>query len=217
MGDEQMKQVLHSVWVLVGMSWAVELPAQGVAITEDRETAAFTVGERAYEIARIQDTSNRLSGPYSLTSRPCPEFCIQPMRAAPGVETLAELEIIAFLEGPVSDGRGLLIDTRSPDAFAAGSIPGAVNVPGSVLSPENPYIAQVLEALGGRPNGSRFNFDGAFELALYGDGPWAEEAAAAIRDLVSVGYPKAKLGYYRGGMQGWMSFGLTVADTRSGG
>ena len=217
MGDGQMKRWLRWALLVGAVGLATPGVAQGVAITEGRDTAEFSVGGLTYEISRNQNTANQLVGRFSLTSRPCPEFCIQPMIAARGIETLGELEVIAFLEGPVSAGSGLLIDTRAPDAFASGSIPGAVNVPREVLSLDNAYIAQVLEALGRQPNGSRFTFTNAMELTLYGNGPWADEATRAIRDLVSVGYPAERLRYYRGGMQGWMSLGLTVADTRSGG
>jgi rhodanese-related sulfurtransferase len=191
--------------------------AQDVRITADMDMADFTVGGRSYTIARNQDTSNRLNGELTRTSRPCPDFCIQPMRAAPGVQTLGELEVIALLQSDVSDGEALLVDARSPAEFAIAAVPGAVNIPLEVVRVDNPYRGQIFQALGGRPDGIGFDFSDALELVVYGDGPWNAEAAEMIRELIDAGYPAAKLGYYRGGMQGWQGLGLTVAETASGG
>lgn len=191
--------------------------AQDVRITEDMATAPFSVAGRDYVIARNQDISNRLTGELTRTSRPCPDFCIQPMRAAPGVRTMGELEVIAYLQEEVSAGNGLLIDARPPGAFAAAAVPGSVSVPLDVIRAGNPYRGQIFEAIGGRQDGIGFDFSSALQLVIYGDGPWSSEAAEMIRVLVDAGYPAAKLGYYRGGMQGWQSLGLTVADTVSGG
>ena len=212
-----MKRKLRVLLVIMFGMYASGSMAQDVRITEDMETASFSVAGRDYTIARDQDTTNRLTGDLTRTSRPCPDFCIQPMRAAPGVRTLGELEVISFLEEEVSPGRGLLVDARSPGAFAAAAVPGAVNVPLEVVLEENPYRGQIFEALGGRPDGIGFDFDAGLQLVIYGDGPWSSEAADMIRELVDAGYPAANLGYYRGGMQSWQGLGLTVADTASGG
>lgn len=49
-------------------------------------------------IERNPDTENMLDPDYSLTSRPCPPFCIQPMSIGPGVETIGELEMLEYLK-----------------------------------------------------------------------------------------------------------------------
>ena len=191
--------------------------AQDVRITADMEAASFSAAGRNFTIARNQDTANRLTGELTRTSRPCPDFCIQPMRAAPGVTTLGELEVISFLQEEVSAGGGLLVDSRSPGVFELAAVPGAVNIPLGVVRPENPYRDQIFEALGGRPDGTGFDFNTALQLVIYGDGPWSGDAADMIRELVDAGYPAAKIAYYRGGMQGWQGLGLTLSDTASGG
>ena len=216
-GYRQMRHRLPiSLVGLVGIC-AGAASAQDVRITEDMLTAAFSVAGRDYEIARNQDTANRIPEGLSLTSRPCPGYCIQPMQAAPGVRTLGEIEVISHLQAGVSNGRALLIDARVPELFAAGAIPGAVNVPLSVMTPDNPYRGEILKALGARDVSAGLDFSAALDLVVYGDGPWSSEASDMIRELVEVGYPAARLGFYRGGMQSWQGLGLSVADTLSGG
>ena len=50
----------------------------------------------AVAINQNQNGDNTIASDYALTSRPCPPFSIQPMDLAPGVETIAELELLKF-------------------------------------------------------------------------------------------------------------------------
>ena len=70
----------------------------------------------AVVIKRNQNGDNTIASDYALTSRPYPPFSIQPMDLAPGVETVAELELLTMMEKMnfVELG-GLLIDSRTPD------------------------------------------------------------------------------------------------------
>lgn len=185
--------------------------AQEVRIAPDMPAANLTVNGQPITIERIQDSGNALTGEFTKTSRPCPPFCIHPMEAAPGVATVGELELISFLEGPASSGNGLLIDTRLPEWYTKGTIPGSVNVPFATLKAENPYRDQILTALGGVQNGDSWDFSNAKELLLFCNGPWCDQTPRAIKELIAAGYPADKLKYYRGGMQVWMSLGLSVA------
>lgn len=183
--------------------------AQQVGITADKAESRFTVNGREFTIARVQDTEHRLTGEFTRTSRECPPFCIQPITAADGVETLGELEVLDFLETEVSTGQGLLVDSRLPDWYALGTIPGAVNVPFPTLEADNPYRDDILQALGAvkRVDGS-FDFSGAPELVLFCNGPWCGQSPRSIQNLVAAGYPPEKLHYFRGGMQSWQILGL---------
>lgn len=189
--------------------------AQEVKITPDISAFSVDINGEMIQIERIQDTSHRLAPEFTKTSRPCPPFCIHPVSASPGVETVGELEVLDFLDNEVATGAGLLIDARVPDWFAKGTIPGAVNVPFVALEENNPYRDEILKALGAVQNGETWNFDSAKNLMLFCNGPWCDQSPRAIRNLLAVGYPTDKLSYYRGGIQLWMLLGLTVAQPSS--
>lgn len=168
--------------------------AQDSRISADRSTLTFMLNGQQIEVAR--------SGPA------CPPDCVQPMQAAPDVATVGELEVLDFLQFQVATGRGLLVDTRLPEGFALGTLPGAVNVPGATLGPDNPYREDLLNALGVRSG----DFTQAFDLVLFSGGADRGEAADALRSLLDAGYPAQKLKFYRGGLAAWMALGLTVAS-----
>lgn len=204
-----MLRLFGAVFVLA-ISGFTPAVAQDVRITTDIMSQEVTLNGEQIVIERIQDTAHRLEGGFTKTSRPCPPFCIHPISAAPGVRTVGELEIMEFLKVDVAGGRGLLIDSRLPVMFEKGSIPGSVNVPFSTLDPTNPFRDEIFQALGARPLGNDWDFTNAKKLALFCNGPWCDQSPRAIRYLTGAGYPSEKLSYYRGGMQVWMSLGLTV-------
>lgn len=184
--------------------------AESVRITQDIETRTITLNGAEIVIDRIQDSENRLEGDFTRTSRPCPPFCITPMTVAPGVVTLGELEVMDFLEASVAAGEGLLLDSRLPEFFAKGTIPGAINLPFATLDPTNPYRDEILKALGATLTGADWDFSQARQLAIFCNGPWCDQAPRAIRFLLQAGYPTEKLSYYRGGMQVWLQLGLST-------
>ena len=174
------------------------------------ELPFITVSHQGNEvkIKRIQDTSNRLIDDFAKTSRPCPPFCIHPMSAAPGVDTIAELELIDFVKTHVQSGDGILVDARMPKFFNSETIPGAINIPFILFTGNN--AEKVIMLLGAKktPNGN--DFTQAKHLALFCNGPWCDQSPRAIKALIKVGYPTNKLKYYRGGMQLWKNFSLTT-------
>ena len=169
-------------------------------------------------VHRNQDTTNTIVPAFALTSRPCPAFCIQPMTLAPGVETLGELEVLAYLERLGSDETIQVIDSRSASEFAGGAIPGAINVPWTELAEHvgavDFGIETYLESFGVRIKGSTRDFSNARTLVLYCNGPWCGQSPTNIRTLLKLGYPADRLKWYRGGMQSWHLFGLTVTTPR---
>ena len=184
--------------------------AQDVRITPDMPRAEFTIRGEQVVIERIQDLDNTITGGFAKTSRQCPPFCIHAMSAGPGVETVGELELIAFLADHVEPGTGLLIDSRLPEFYVQGTIPGSVNLPFSTMEATNPYRDEILSALGGQKSGDTWDFSGAMELLAFCNGPWCDQSPRMIRNMLEVGYPAEKLRYYRGGMQMWLLLGLSV-------
>ncbi|MEM5477005.1 rhodanese-like domain-containing protein [Pacificibacter sp. AS14] len=154
-------------------------------------------------ISRIQDETNMVTGEWARTSRPCPNFCIQPMIPAEGVSTIGELELIAMLQDPTQ----MVIDSRVEPDFKGGAIPGAVNIPYT-------QAADRLDELGCELDFDGFICDGdaVKSVALYCNGPWCGQSPTAARRMIKAGFPAKKIFYYRGGMQVWRMLGLTVTE-----
>ena len=185
--------------------------AQDVRISTFKTESTFTLNGQTFTISRNQDQTATLQGDFARTSRACPPDCIQPIIIAEGVMTIGEIEVMRYLESTVTDGTGLLLDTRGPEDFASGAIPGAVNVPAATLHEENRFRNDILRALGATSGGDgTLDFSSAMNLAVYSGGVWSGDAPQAVKNLLAAGYPPEKLFYYRGGMQAWMHVGLTV-------
>jgi rhodanese-related sulfurtransferase len=181
---------------------ALPAAAEEMRVKIDPDRASVTVPTRSgeVEISRIQDPTNEVTGEWARTSRPCPEFCIQPMSPAPGVTTIGELELLDALADP----EVVVVDSRTPDWYLDGTIPGAVNIP----------YTEAVDRLG--ELGCEIDFEGwdcadARQVALFCNGLWCGQSPAAIRRMIEAGFPAENISYYRGGMQSWQVLGLTVA------
>ena len=152
-------------------------------------------------IKRIQDNNATISGDYAKIARPCPPFCVQPIKVAEGVETVGELELIEFIE----QKRGMLIDARTEDWHLRETIPGSVNIPYTLM-------ASRLDELGCTKSGTKWDCAMAKQVALYCNGMWCGQSPIAIRAMLREGYPASKILYYRGGMQSWKMLGLTTVE-----
>ncbi|NHQ73720.1 rhodanese-like domain-containing protein [Roseovarius gahaiensis] len=171
-----------------------------VNIRSDIPTVTVQTPSGPVEIQRIQDPTNEVTGEWARTSRPCPPFCIQPMTPAPGVTTIGEIEMLDML----ADEEAIVVDSRTPDWFEGGTIPGAINIP----------YTQVVDRL--EDLGCEIDFDGwdcteARPVALFCNGLWCGQSPSAIRNMISAGYPADRIFYYRGGMQSWRVLGLSVS------
>ncbi len=231
-------------WILLSLLGSQILPAAAegysVGLTEDKPYIHVIHEGKSVRIARIQDPNFELRGYYAKTARKCPPFCLKPMHAAPGVETIGEVELFDFMEGPLRDGTGLLIDARTPAWHTKGTIPGAVSYPFTLLTkPADDPVwdkilpkfgvvparntglwEQILEKLGLREKRKvrgKWDFTHAKELVLFCNGPACGQSPRAIRGLVAIGYPPEKIRYYRGGMQMWEIWGLTTVKPKSSG
>lgn len=192
--------------LVVSMLTAMATPvwaADTVGITPDVMAFDIPTDTGIQIISRNQDEANMVSGEWARTSRPCPNFCIQPMTPAEGVTTIGELELIAMLQDPAA----MVIDSRVTSNFEGGAIPGAVNIPYT-------EAADRLDELG-----CEIDFDGFLcegeavkSVALYCNGPWCGQSPTAARRMIKAGFPAEKISYYRGGMQVWRMLGLTVTE-----
>ncbi len=203
---------LYCVYTFFGLTIISPAIAAPVNITEDMPYVDIVIKGRTYRIDRIQDNNHKLTNSYAKTSRPCPPFCIHPIKAAEGVTTVGELELIRFLKEKVETGKGVLVDARIPAFYEKGTIPGSVNIPFTLFSQKkNAYLGKIFRVLGATKNiDGTWDFSNVVSLLLYCNGPWCDQSPKAIRALIAAGYPRNKLFYYRGGMQSWQALGLTT-------
>jgi len=147
------------------------------------------------KVERVQDTGNRLTDDFAKTSRPCPPYCIQPIQAAEGVRTIAELELIAFSEKKLKDRSGVLIDSSPRKWFDLETIPGAISLPSDITgSTRSDIIPRLFRAFGVRKTtGGDYDFSSAKELAIFCGGVWCGRSATLIRWLIRNGYPAEKI------------------------
>ncbi|MEW6648283.1 MAG: rhodanese-like domain-containing protein [Pseudomonadota bacterium] len=227
-----MRILLSAGFVLLMGVLSANTQALEVKITESKETVTVQHHGKPYVIQREQDPNHVVDTAWGKTSRKCPPFCLQPNVPLPGIHAVGELEVLDFMEKFVNTGKGVLIDSRLPSWYLAGTIPGSVNIPFTVFG-EIPTAADVEKAfklLGAvrRPNVGGFrralernfsdwfgqhktaywDFTNAKEVLLWCNGPWCGQSPRAIKNLVNLGYPKERIHYYRGGMQMWKVLGM---------
>lgn len=110
---------------------------------------------------------------------------IQRLEAAPGVSTVAELEL-----GELVDQGAALVDCRTRGSFGGKTIPGSVRLPHD----------EILDRVG--------ELDPARVSILFCNGPQCPQSPDALRLLVDDGYPPDSLAYYRGGMHDWLTLAM---------
>lgn len=187
-----------------------------VGITKSMDKFEGTVNDKSVTIMRNQDQTNTVNPAFAKTSRKCPPFCIQPLSLGAGVETIGEIELIDYVERMAAgDDSIMLIDSRTPDWVAKGTIPGAVNLPWVKLNPArgaDPIsIGEILTGeFGATELEGLWDFSNAKTLVLFCNGMWCGQSPTNIKTLLKFGYPVHKLKWYRGGMQAWEILGLTT-------
>ena len=209
--------------------------AKPVGITADKMSVTVKHAGADVEIKRNQDNKAVIGEDFAKTSRPCPPFCIQPDRVADGVDTIAELGMLDYLEKMNGgDASILVVDSRTSDWVEKGTIPGAVNIPWEGLAPDagaatdgiikiltEQFGAKLAEgtdslavdeavAAGGDAVSKVFDYANAKTLVMFCNGMWCGQSPINIKTLLKFGYPADKIKWYRGGMQDWSILGLTT-------
>ncbi len=101
------------------------------------------------------------------------------------VEPLDYRQVEAMLASSTAKSPVVLVDLRSPEAFAKGSIPGAINIPMGELSAQDPRLTGAGRAI-------------LFHEQIKGDYP-----RAFAKKLLASGIPNVFS--YAGGYQDWLS------------
>jgi len=210
-----MTRSLILAFSLCGLLATPHAHAGDVWITPRLESTEVIHEGRPLIVTRNQNPRNKVDPLYTYTSRKCPPFCILPIKAAPGVETVGELEVLGYLHRIAQgDESVLVVDTRTANWPRRSMIPGAINVPWKALDPqhtESRAIGQVFyEKFGAAYRNGRWDYAPAKTLVLYCNGMWCSQSTRAVQALLGFGYPAEKIKWYRGGMQAWEILGLTT-------
>jgi len=175
-------------------------------------------------ITRTDNKDATIPEAFTKTARHCPPFCVQPATIAQGVDTVGELEVLGFLKRIAKGDRTVMVvDSRTPEWIIRGTIPGSVNIPWNKinldvegtfeLAAEAEGLADILTTqFGAHLVDGKWDFRNAKTLILFCNGIWCPQSSANIKTLLSLGYPSYKLKWYRGGMQDWVSVGLTTVN-----
>ena len=217
----KLSTALASAALLLGLS------AAGIASAENNiapglESVDVIHNGKIVSISRSDAKEATLPKGYDKTSRHCPPFCVQPITVLEGVETIGELEMLDYLKRMSDGDKSILVaDSRGPEWAARGTIPGSINVPWRLINTdmsgmfamdgETDTLNHVLEStFGAKKNDSGWDFTDAKTLVMFCNGPWCGQSSVNIKTLAKLGYPADKLKWYRGGMQDWVSVGLTT-------
>jgi rhodanese-related sulfurtransferase len=219
------RKILISTCLLLSLTYITSATAEDGSANNDQEMLVNITrtlssvdvqhNGKTVTIQRQQDTGNRMNPDFTLTSRKCPPFCIQPLVIAHGVETVGEVEVLEYLKRKAEgDDTVLVIDSRGPKWIAKGTIPGSVNIHYKKLSlntADEGEMANIIEKQFGADRLSKFwDFSDARTLVFFCNGMWCGQSPRNIRSLLKIGYPPAKIKWYRGGMQAWETMGLTT-------
>ena len=206
-----------------GLAAAPAAFAEGNKIAPMIESVQVTHNGQPVTIQRGHNPEAHLPEFFQKTERGCPPFCVQPMIAVPGVDTIGELEMLDYLHRMAQGDQGVLVvDSRTPDWAMRGTIPGSVNIPWNKINIdtagtfETPAEAEGFKHILADEFGASQKEDGSWDfssartLVLFCNGIWCPQSTANLKTLVGYGYPVYKLKWYRGGVQDWVSVGLTT-------
>jgi len=209
--------------VLVSLMLTIPLAgAAGTRISPSLESVMVLHGGKPVTISRTNDKGSTIPTAYTKTDRHCPPFCVQPMRVAAGVDTVGELEVLGYLKR-LSDGdqKVMVIDSRTKEWTALGTIPGSINIPWDKISvdvsgsfeveAEAETLSDILtDKFSAKLDNGRWDFGNAKTLVFFCNGIWCPQSSVNIKTLAKLGYPAYKIKWYRGGIQDWVSVGLTT-------
>lgn len=142
---------------------------------------------------------------------------IAPMKMHEDIETYGELEVLEHLEDMQDDTQKLLVDSRKVPWYESISIPGAINIPFEHFTTNNKFEKEKQEALtlfGVKGTKGAYDFSEAKTILLFCNGAWCRQSPQMIEALLGLGYPAKKMKWYRGGMQSWLSLGMTSTRTK---
>ena len=214
----QKPTLIMSMILSASLAFAGSAMAKDVAVKITPKLASVDVMHNGKKVTIMRDQNQKatVNPDFAKTSRKCPPFCINPMKLAPGVETLGEVEVLEYLDKMTKGDKSIMvIDSRTPNWVAKGTIPGSVNIPWTKLAPQkgaSPIdIAEIMTSqFNVKEQEGLFDYREAKTLVMFCNGMWCGQSPNNIRTLLRFGYPADKIKWYRGGMQNWSNLGFTT-------
>ena len=221
-----MIKIILGSFVLATSIFAVDLQNEGVEIkfknSKDEEKTVVVKRDKPNECIGVKFDPTVVYGGKGQAADSVNENCkrafvtymgkISPMKYSDKVETYGEVEVLEFIEKSKSNKNMLLIDSRTENWFYHETIPSAINVP-YVYTKKSQYpdeFKEYLETFGVKEVNGKYDFTNAKVLLLFCNGAWCGQSPESLKELIAIGYPEEKLKWYRGGMQSWLSLGLTT-------
>ncbi len=200
-----MKQLLAGVLLAGGLLFAKEaLITKGVLeVSIKKDGQVYTIKR---DVAKIPPMYlNPLRGK------------IAPMKIDKDIETIGELELIDYFKKSEKNDSIMLVDARTEEWYEKIHIPSAINVPFTNFgNKENAIETVTLEFDVEKRKDGSLDFSKAKTIIVYCNGIWCAQSEQLIKDakfsLLKLGYPKNKIKYYRGGMQSWVTLGLSTVS-----
>ena len=199
---------------------------KGVSVVlKDKQGKPYTISVKRdipIECKKVLITNDTLwTGNFAHKS--VPEVCkstyvhtkgrLLPMNLDADLETYGELEVLLTLKEMNTNPNLVLIDSRTKKWFKYRTIPGAINMPFQYFKKRDEFefeFEYAMKYLGAvKDKNGYYDFENAKTLVIFCNGPWCSQSPDMIFALMEIGYPSEKLKWYRGGMQDWLSAGMT--------
>ncbi|MDD2880680.1 MAG: rhodanese-like domain-containing protein [Rhodoferax sp.] len=131
-----------------------------------------------------------------------PKGFVQPLVPVAGVTPVNELDVLQALNDPGA----MVIDMRDDDEPLDATIPNSYHIPYNEMEDR-------LDVLGCKLlPGKAWDCHQAAKIVAFCYGPMCVQSPTGIARIVNLGYPVAKIFYYRGGMLDWEGIGLTTVS-----
>lgn len=204
----------------------LSLDQRGISVTlKDKQNKPYQIHVKRDIPQECKDIpiNNDMLWTGNYASKKVPDACkstyvhtkgrLLPMHLDEGLETYGELEVLLTLKEMQKDPNIILVDSRMKKWFTYRTIPGAVNMPFEYFKKRKNYEFEfdyAMKYLGAvLDKDGNYDFDHAKTMVIFCNGPWCSQSPDMIFALLKIGYPPEKLKWYRGGMQDWLSAGLT--------
>jgi rhodanese-related sulfurtransferase len=201
--------------------YAYDLERDGVKVVHKGKP--YIVKRIIPEVCKKLPINNEMLWTGNYASPKVPDACkstfvhtkgrLLPMHLEHDIETYGELEVLQTLKEMQTNPDIVLIDSRREKWYEYRTIPGAVNMPFNYFKYRDEYefhFEYAMKYLGVvKDKDGEWNFDHAKTLVIFCNGPWCSQSPSMITALLEIGYPEEKLKWYRGGMQDWLSAGMT--------